>query len=136
MPDNINSKQQNSDLRALRWTVAALSAWAVGYVVALKILKHHPHSAWVRGGAVALAVFGFLSWLGWMAKAMRMSNEFTRQVHLVATAVAFAATAIFIFVCDMLQRAAFLDYITLMSIWVFMVGAWLFAIMLASVYYR
>lgn len=136
MPDNNDSKQQNSDLRALRWTVAALSAWGVGYVVALKILKHHPHSAWVRGGAVALAVFGFLSWLGWMAKAMRISNEFTRRVHLVATAFAFAATAIFIFVCDMLQRAAFIDYITLMSIWVFMVGAWLIAIMLASVYYR
>ena len=133
MPDN---KERNSEVRAVKWTVAALTAWGVGYVVALKILKHHPHSAWVRGGAVALAVFGFLSWLGWMAKAMRMANEFTRQVHLVATAFAFAATAIFIFVCDMLQRAAFLDYITLMTIWVFMVGAWLLAIMLASVYYR
>ena len=83
MPDN---KQQNSDLRALKWTAAALGAWAVGYVAALRILKHHPHSAWVRGGAVALAVFGFLSWLAWMAKAMRISNEFTRQVHLVADA--------------------------------------------------
>ena len=133
MADN---KPRNSDVRALKWTVAALTAWGVGYIAALKILKHHPHSAWVRGGAVALAVFGFLSWLAWMMKAMRISNEFTRQVHLVATAVAFAATAIFIFVCDMLQRAAFLDYITLMSIWVFMVGAWLVAIMLASVYYR
>ena len=131
-----DNEQQNSDLRALKWTAAALTAWGVGYVLALKILKHHPASPWVRAGAVALAVFGFLSWLAWMAKAMRISNEFTRQVHLVATAFAFAATAIFIFVCDMLQRAAFIDYITLITIWVFMVGAWLLAIMLASVYYR
>lgn len=133
MPDNT---QRNSDLRALKWTAAALTAWAVGYVAALRILKHHPHSAWVRGGAVALALFGFLSWLGWMAKAMRISNEFTRQIYLVATAFAFAATAIFIFVCDMLQRAAFIDYVTLMTIWVFMVGAWLLAMMLAPLYYR
>lgn len=131
-----NNVERNSGLRALRWTVAALTAWGVGYVVALKILKHHPASAWVRGGAVALAVFGFLSWLAWMAKAMRISNEFTRQVHLVAMVFAFAATAIFIFVCDMLQRAAFIEYVTLMTIWVFMAGAWLVAIMLASVYYR
>lgn len=133
MPDN---KQQNSDLRALKWTVAALGAWGVGYIAALKILKHHPHSTFVRGGAVALAVFGFLSWLGWMAKALRKSNEFTRQIHLVATAFAFAATAIFIFVCDMLQRAAFIGYVTLMTIWVFMMGAWLLAMMLAPLYYR
>jgi hypothetical protein len=133
MPDN---KQQNSDIRTLKWTSAALGAWAVGYVGALRILKHHPHSAWVRGGAVALAVFGFLSWLGWMAKGMRMANEFTRQVQLVASGFAFAATAIFIFICDMLQRAAFIDYVTLMTIWVFMVGAWLISIILASVYYR
>jgi len=133
MPDN---KQQTSDLRALRWTAFALTAWAVGYVASLKILKHHPHSAWVRGGAVALAVFGFLSWLGWMAKAMRMANEFTRQIHLVATAFAFAATAIFIFVCDMLQRAGFIDYVALMTIWLVMVGSWLVALMLSSLYYR
>ena len=133
MPDN---KQQNSDLRALKWTVAALSVWAVGYVVALRILKHNPHSAWVRGAAVALAVLGFLSWLGWTIKAVRISNEFTRQVHLVATAFAFAATVLFIFVCDMLQRASFIDYVTLMTIWLVMIGSWLVAIMLASVYYR
>jgi len=130
------AKRRDTGLNMLKLLALALIAWAVGYVVALKILKHHPHSAWMRGGAVALGVVGFLSWLGWMAKAIRGENEFSRQIHLMALAIAFAITFTFIFVCDMLQRAAFIDYVSLLTIWLVMFGSWLIALMLSSWYYR
>jgi|SRR5579884_710260 len=130
------AKQRNAGLNTLKLMPLALIAWGAGYVIALKILKHHPHSAWTRGGAVALGVFGFLSWLGWMAKAIRVENEFSRQKHLMALAIGFAVTTIFIFVCDMLQRAAFIDYVSLMTIWLVMFGSWMAALMLSSWYYR
>jgi hypothetical protein len=129
-------KRRNAGLSVLKWMMPALIAWGAGYVIALKILKHHPHSAWTRGGAVALGVFGFLSWLGWMAKAIRVENEFSRQIHLMSLAIGFAATAIFIFACDMLQRAAFIDYVSLMTIWLVMFVTWMAALMLSSWYYR
>ena len=130
------AKRRDAGLNTLKLMPLALIAWGAGYVIALKILKHHPHSAWTRGGAVALGVFGLLSWLGWMAKAIRAENEFSRQIHLMALAFGFAATAIFIFVCDMLQRAAFIDYVSLMTIWLVMFGSWMAALMLSSWYYR
>ena len=128
--------QQDTGLRALRRATYVIIAWAASYVLAMKILKHHPVSVWVRGGAVALGVCGFLLWLGGTARAIRAGNEFTRQIHLVALACAFAATALFIFVCDMLQRAGFLYYISLMTLFLVMMGAWLLAVALASLYYR
>ena len=130
------SAKQDAGLRMLKFMAAALLVWGCSYVAASKILERHPRSAWLRGAAVALGTFGFLTWLFWSAKAIRVENEFTRQIHLVALALAFGATAIFIFVCDMLRRAAFMDYVSLMTIFLFMVGAWLFSIMLASWYYR
>src|SRR5690348_4324075 len=104
----MNSKEQDTGLRTLKRATLVIIVWAVSYLVALAILKHHPASVWVRGGAVALAVCGFMAWLGGSAKAIRAENEFTRQIHLVALASAFGATAVFVFVCDMLQRAGFI----------------------------
>lgn len=131
-----NSEQQDTGLRALKRATLVILAWATSYMLALRILRHHPVSAWVRGGAVALAVCGFLLWLAGSAKAIRAQNEFTRQIHLVALASAFGATAVFIFVCDVLQRAGFIDYISLMTIFMVMIGTWLLAVALASLYYR
>jgi len=133
MPED---KRRNAGLNIMKLMALALIVWGAGYVIALKILKHHPQSAWVRGGAVALGVFGFLSWLGWTVKAIRVENEFTRQVDLMALGIGFAITATFIFVCDMLQRAAFIHYVPLMTIWVVMIGSWVVAHMLSSWYYR
>ena len=131
-----SSKEQDGALRTLKRTAIVVLAWGVSYVLALQILKHHPVSAWVRGGAVALALCGFLLWLAGCAKAIRAENEFSRQIHLVALSSAFGATAIFVFVCDMLQRAHFIEYVSLLTIFVLMMGAWLLAVLLASLYYR
>ena len=131
-----DAKEQDGGLRTVKRTAFVLMAWGVSYVLALQVLKRHPVSAWVRGGAVALAVCGFLLWLFGMAKAVRGDNEFARQIYLVAVAYAMAATAVFVFVCDMLQRAGFIHYVSLLAIFVFMTGAWVLAIALASLYYR
>src|SRR6516165_9666327 len=101
-------------LRMLLWSAVVLVVWGASYGGAVTILKHHPASPWVRGGAVALGTCGFMTWLGLTAKAIRAENEFTRQIHLVALSVAFAVSAVFIFVADMLHRAAFVNYVSLM----------------------
>ena len=132
----MSDKVQDTGLRALKRATVVIIAWAVSYTLALQILKHHPSGVWVRGGAVALAVCGFLLWLGGTAKAIRAQNEFTRQIHLVALALALGATAVFIFVCDVLQRAGFIQYVSLMTIFLVIMGAWLLAVALASLYYR
>ncbi len=132
----MHSQEQDSGLRTLKRTTFVILAWVVSYFGALQILKHHPVSTWARGGAVALAVCGFMLWLAGSANAIRAGNEFTRQIHLVALATAFGTTALFIFVCDMLQRAGFIHYVSLTAIFVLMMGAWLLAVMLASLYYR
>jgi len=131
-----NGKEQDGGLRTLKRATLVIIAWAVSYTVAMQILKHHPTSAWVRGGAVALAVCGFLLWMAGTANAIRHENEFTRQIHLLALACAMAGSAVFIFVCDLLQRAGFIEYVSLMTIFLVMMGAWLLAVALASLYYR
>jgi len=132
----MGNNEQDAGLRTLKRATLVIIAWAVSYVLAMQILKCHPVNPWVRGGAVALAVCGFLIWLAGTAKAIRAENEFTRQIHLVALASAMAATAVFIFVCDMLQRAGFIEYVSLLTIFLLMMGAWMLALMLASWYYR
>lgn len=131
-----DGNEQDGGLRTLKRATLVILVWAASYTVAMQILNHHPISVWVRGGAVALAVCGFLLWLAGSAKAIRAENEFTRQVHLVALASAFGATGVFIFVCDMLQRGGFIHYVSLMTIFALMMGAWLLAVALASLYYR
>jgi hypothetical protein len=131
----MDGKQDTGPL-ALKRAAFVILAWAGSYTLAMQLLKHHPVSVWMRGGAVALAVLGFLLWLGGTARAIHGGNEFTRQIHLVALACGFAATALFIFVCDMLQRAGFIDYISFMTLFLVMMGAWLLAVALATLYYR
>jgi hypothetical protein len=133
MPQN---EKLDSSARIIGWTFAAILLWGTTFAVASRILHHHPASVKLRAAAVIIGVLGFVSWPLATAKLIRAQDEFTRRIHLIALAIAFVATGLFLFTTDLLQRAGFINYVSLMTIWLVMLGAWCLAIMGAEWYYR
>ncbi len=128
--------KDDSGLRRLGFIAGALLLWLVTDIGAVTALKHEPSSGAVRGALVAIAVCGFLPWLVATAWAIRALDEFARRVHLVALGGAFAATAVFVFASDLLQRAELVGYVPLSRILLVMAASWAAAIAIASRSYR
>ena len=129
-------EKPNPWLRILALMFGAVAIWAASYVIASRMLHRQSATATVRAIAVIIGVLGFVTWQLVTAKLIRMHDEFTRRVHLIAVAIAFAVTGLFIFTVDLLQRAGFIDYILLRTIWAVMLCTWWLAIMGAEWYYR
>jgi hypothetical protein len=129
-------EKRDPRLRILGLVFGTLAAWAITYVVASRMLHHHAASAKFRAMAVLIGVLGFVFWQLATAKLILLHDEFTRRIHLIALAIAFAATGLFIFTVDLLQRAGFIDFILLRTIWLVMLCIWWIAIMGAEWYYR
>jgi len=129
-------EKRDPSLRILGLMFGTLAVWAITYVVASRMLHRHTASARFRVTAVIIGVLGFVLWQLATAKLIRMHDEFTRRIHLIALAVAFAATGLFIFTTDLLQRAGFIDFISMRSIWLVMLCTWWLAIMGGEWYYR
>ena len=110
--------------------------WGTTYVIASRMFNHNQSNQKFRIAGVIIGVLGFIIWQLATAKLIRIHDEFTRRIHLIALAIAFAATALFIFTTDLLQRAGFIDYILLRTIWLVMLGIWWLAIMGAEWYYK
>jgi hypothetical protein len=83
-----------------------------------------------------IGILGFLVCLWATAKLIRRQDEFRRRIHRIALGVAFAATALFIFTTDLLQRAGFVDFILLRTILLVMLGTWALATLGGEWYYR
>ena len=66
---------------------------------------------------------------------IRHHDEYTRRLYLIAFSIAFGATGLFIVTCNLLLRAGFIHYISLMTIWMVMVGTWAIALAGAQWYY-
>jgi hypothetical protein len=128
--------KRDSGLRILALMFGALAVWAISYAIASGMLHHYPASARYRAAAVVIGVIGFVVWQLATAKLIGLHDEFTRRIHLIAFAIAFAVTGLFIFTTDLLQRAGFVDYIRLRTIWVVMLCAWWLALIGAQWYYR
>jgi hypothetical protein len=129
-------EKRDPRLRILGLVFGTLALWAITYVVTSRMLHHHATTAKFRAAAVIIGVLGFVTWQSATAKIIDLQDEFTRRIHLIAVAIAFAATALFIFTVDLLQRAGFIDYILLRTVWVVMLCIWWLAIMGAEWYYR
>ena len=131
-----HNQKSGSGLRLLVRVSGTVILWGVTYAVASSIFSRHSASLKLRAGAVIIAVLGFIPWQLATVKLIRIHDEFTRRIHLIALAGAFAATGLFIFTTDMLQRAGFIDYILLRTIWFVMLGTWGLVILAAEWYYR
>jgi hypothetical protein len=99
-------------------------------------MLHHPVSPQLRVAGVAIGVLGFVAWQLVTARLLLLHDEFTRQIYLIAFAIAFGVTGLFIWTVSLLQRAGFIDYVSMMTVFMVMSGAWCLAIVGASWYYR
>lgn len=129
-------EKRDPKLRILGLVFGTLAIWTITYVVASMMLHHHEASGKFRATAVLIGVVGLVLWQLATAKLIRIHDEFTRRIHLIALAIAFAATGLFIFTTDLLQRAGFIDFILMRTIWLVMLCTWWLAIMGAGWYYR
>ena len=123
-------------VRLLGKVAAALAFFFVTIITASIGLNRDIESPLIRGALVAVAIAGFLPWIWATVLSIRAQDEFTRRIHLLALSMAFAATGLFVFAADFLQRAGFLDYLPLTTIWLVMVGVWWVSMMVASRLYR
>jgi hypothetical protein len=113
-----------------------VALWAVTYVVATTLLSKESPTAGARAAAVAIGIGGLLPWVWMAARAIASEDEFTRRIHYVALSCTFAATGVFLFSLDLLARAHFIESVSYMHIWIFMVSAWVLAIVVTNRYYR
>ena len=125
-----------SQVQLLGRLAASLALWAGSLIVAYRILHDPSRDVAVRAGAVALAVAGILPWIWMVARAIVAEDEFTRRIHFVAIAWAFAAAGVFVVGADLMLRAHFIAYVSPMLIWQFMIGVWWVSLMLTARYYR
>ena len=58
------------------------------------------------------------------------------KFYLIAFAIAFGVTGLFIWTVGLLQRTGFIDYVSMMTVFMVMSGAWCLAILGAEWYYR
>jgi hypothetical protein len=90
----------------------------------------------VRVALVAIGVAGFLPVVLVYAKSIRMQDEFTQRVHLIALAVAFAATACVSYTADLLYEAGFIPRFPSTGLWALMVAVWFVSMLATPRYYR
>ena len=129
-------EEKDPGVQLLVRMAGSLVVWAATLIAAIKILDRDPAGVAPRAAAVALAIGGFLPWVWMASRAIVAQDEFTRRIHFIALSWAFAATGVFVVSADMLVRAHFLDSVSLMTIWAFMIVTWWLAIMLTARYYR
>ena len=128
-------EKRDPGLRILGFMFGAVSLWGTTYFAASRMIDHSFASAKFRAAGV-IGVLGFLFWQLATAKLILLHDEFTRRIHLIALAIVFAAAWLFIFTTDLLQRAGFIHFVQLRTIWLFMLVIWVLAILGGEWYYR
>ncbi len=131
----IQSQKHDSGSHYIALTLGSTLVWAAASVAGIRIIRHFPTSIGARASGVALGMIGFISWQLTVFLLVRKRDEFTQRLYLIASAVAFAVTGFFIISCDLLQRAGFIDYVSLMNIWMVMIGSWAVAVAATEWYY-
>jgi hypothetical protein len=133
----LNSKNENRDPNhlLLGFVYGTIVLWVFSYL-AVRMLHRHPMNTEFRVMAVIVGVLGILVWQLVTAKLIFLHDEFTRQIYLIAFAIAFGVTGLFIWTVSLLQRAGFIDYVSMMTVFMVMSGAWCIAILGAECYYR
>ena len=130
-----SQSKSNEVSRSLALYLASIGVWALVTVISYRLLRHYPNSGGLRGLSVALGVLGYIPSQVFVVWLIRHYDEYTRRLYLISFAIAFGVTGLFIVTCNLLQRAGFIDYVSLMTIWMVMIGSWTVAFMGANWYY-
>ena len=95
--------------------------------------RHTPVS---RLAGVVVGIGGMVPWIWVLSLIIRRGDEFVRRMHLVAIAVAAAASLVVIITIDWLVRADFIETPDLMFIWTAFLVLWLIALVGTKRYYE
>jgi hypothetical protein len=133
---NMASKlHPDTGVRALALSFGSIALWVLTTIVSYTLLRHYPNGVRARALAVAIGLMGYIPWQVIVIWLIRHYDEYTRRLYLISFSIAFGATGFFIIACNLLQRAGFIDYVSLMTIWMVMIGTWALALAGAQWYY-
>jgi hypothetical protein len=99
-------KAPGRESRLLRWLGVL---WLAMYFAARLLLKNLELPTGVRVGIALMPVPVFALYLWQAVRSIRGADEFERQVHLEALAVAFPLTLLLLTTLALMQRAVFLN---------------------------
>ena len=111
-----------ANVRAFYAYLGSLGVAGVAPIVAGKLVESPSVAARVAG--VVIGVGGWLPLMSFTAWAIRRGDEFSRRMHLVAIAWAFAIGLIMIALTDVLVRAHFIEPPPYMILWLAMAIVW------------
>lgn len=130
-----SKSQPDTGVRALALSLGSIALWVLTTMASYTLLRHYPKGVGVRALAVAIGLIGYVPWQVIVIWLIGHYDEYTRRLYLISFSIAFGATGFFIIACNLLQRAGFIDYVSLMTVWMVMIGTWAVALAGAQWYY-
>jgi len=124
------------NVRLLRDVALSTVLWATTFIISKGTWFQGPHDWPMRAALVAVGIGGFVPVVFVYARSIRMQDEFNQRVHLVALAIAFAATAVISYSADMFHDAGFIAQVPGYGLWAVMVAAWFISMLVTPRYYR
>ena len=120
------TRQYRRNIRTFYGWIGSVAILGLSPIVAMRLIDHGS-TAWRVAGAIIGAV-GAMPWMFVVYRIVKQGDEFVRRMHLIAIAIAAAASLILLMTIDWLQRAEFIDTPNMMLIWPACLVIWLIAL--------
>src|SRR5436190_16814270 len=124
------TQQYRRNVRTFYAWIGSIAILGISPLIALRMIDQGT-TPWRVAGAVVGAV-GAMPWIFVVYRIVKQGDEFIRRMHLIAIAIASAASLILLMTIDWLQRAEFIDTPNMMLIWPACLVIWLIALTLTK----
>lgn len=128
------NQQFRRNVRVFYAWVGSTILLGLGPIVAVRLIDRET-TLW-RGVGVMVGVGATLPWMAVVATIIRRGDEFVRRMHLIAIAIAAAASLLLLVTADWLQRARFLESVDLFAVWPACLVLWLIALIGTKRYFE
>jgi hypothetical protein len=128
------NQQYRQNVRIFYAWLGSTVLLGVGPLLALRLIERETTMWRVLG--VVVGVGAMLPWMWVLVTIIRRGDEFVRRMHLVAIAIAAAASLIGLVTLDWLQRAWFIETPKLTFLWPAATLIWLVALIGTKRYYE
>src|SRR3954469_19374804 len=125
-----------SNVRLKRQAAVTAALWAGTFVFTKGDWLRPPAPLPARIAFVAIGIGGFVPMLFVYAKSIRMQDEFTQRIHLIALAITFAVMALISYAADIFAEAGFIAHVPGGGVWALMVGVWFICMLVTPRFYR
>jgi hypothetical protein len=123
--NNITAQYRRNVLTFYAW-LGSVVTMGVSPLVGLWLIDRHT-PLWRLAG-VLIGAAGALPWMWVLFVIVRRGDEFVRRMHLVAIAIAAAASLVLLMTIDWLQRADFIQTPNMAFIWPACLVIWLVSV--------